>query len=102
MNENRIVQAVELPDRVVPGTMIFAIRFLGEKQSMHGTGFVRIQEIMDWAEEVWTDMDSRVMFDSKNMAGAIYATVDNEEKVVAAIHAMIPQEGNSESNPIEV
>jgi hypothetical protein len=102
MNEERTIQAVEVPDGIEPGTMIFAIRFLGEKSSMHGKGFIRIQEMMEWAEEIWTDMDSRIMFDSKNMVGAIYATIDGKEEIVAAIHAMIPQADNSIDNPLEV
>jgi len=100
--EHRTIQAVELPDGVAPGTMVFAVRFLGEKQSMHNKGFTRIQEIMEWAEEIWTNMNSKIMFDSAHMTGAIYATINEKEKIVAAIHAVIPDTDNSLENPIEV
>ena len=91
-----------MPEGTEPGIMVYAIKFLGEEPSMHGTGFVRIQEIMIWAEEVWTNMNSRLMFDSSLMTGMIYATIDGEEKEVATIHAVIPDTDNSLENPIEI
>lgn len=102
METERKIKAVEIPDGIDAGTMVYVIRFLGEKQSMHGTAFVRLQEVMEWAEEIWTNMNSRIMFDSLCMLGMIYATVDDEEKEVAAIHAIILQDGNSEFNPMEI
>jgi len=64
------------------------LAFLARREQYHEAQRKRWQyKLKQWAKK-WIRMDSRLMFDSKNMVGVIYA--------------MIPQTDNSEENPIEI
>lgn len=82
-------KAVEVEGNAKVGTILYCIQFVDGKKTMHNKVYVTIQEMMIWAETMWTNMKPRITIDTLEMNGKIYATIDEQEKLVANI-TMLP------------
>lgn len=83
------IKEVKVSGDAKVGTILYAVNFADDKKTMNDTIYVTIQEMMIWAETMWTNMKPRITIDTLEMNGKIYATIDEQEKLVANI-TMLP------------
>ncbi len=85
MNE---IKEIHTDEELAVGQFVFIVQFVGEKKTINDTAFTTLQKLLTWAESMWTNMEPRITMDTYEKKGKVYATIEEQEELVANVFWM--------------
>lgn len=82
------IKEIHTDEEIAIGQCVFIVQFTDEKKTINDTAFITLQKLLIWAESMWTDMKPRITMDTSEAKGRIYATMEEQEKMVAVVYWM--------------